>query len=405
MSKVLISFLGTARQNERQYRTAKYRFSDGQEIESAFIASALNDYYHIDTLILVGTVKSIWEEVYRVFSSEKKEIDDDYYLELAEHCQSANASSELNIPKKEIIENALGNHSKVVLIKYGLDEKEIKQNAETILGLEKHINKGDELYVDITHSFRSLPLFLMNTLIYLQNVSQKNISIKHISYGMLDVTTELGYTPVVELNNIMQMNEWITGAYSFKESGNSYMIASLIEDKSVSEKLIKFSDLMNLNYLSGIETQSVELAGIKNRKYESLLPELIVSPIINQFVNEFGRTKRHSEFQFKLSKWHKNHRNYSSAFIVFLESIITYVCEENGLEWEDMDNRQGIKDVIQGKSTQPLNIPNDLCVIYKEINRMRNSIAHSIERTWNYKTMISVLDKDMITFKKIIKKI
>ena len=41
MSKVLISFLGTAMPKDREYRTATYHFDDGDSKTSPFIAKAL----------------------------------------------------------------------------------------------------------------------------------------------------------------------------------------------------------------------------------------------------------------------------------------------------------------------------------------------------------------------------
>ena len=100
-------------------------------------------------------------------------------------------------------------------------------------------------------------MFLLNTIIYLQNVSLKNISISHVLYGMLDVSRELTYTPVVDLKSLLNTSEWIVGAYSFKEFGNAYKIANLLKDenKSVYKRLIRFSDAKNLNYYDALSKQ------------------------------------------------------------------------------------------------------------------------------------------------------
>ena len=67
---------------------------------------------------------------------------------------------------------------------------------------------------------------------------------------MVEVVREIKYAPVTELNNLLDINKWIIGAYAFENFGNAYQIADLIEDenKSVSERLNRFSDLMNLNH-------------------------------------------------------------------------------------------------------------------------------------------------------------
>ena len=89
MSKVLISFLGTSQKQEnRKYRTADYKFNDGETITTSFIADAIRKHYKVDKLILIGTVKSMWEEVYETFCGE--EVDSDYSLNLYEYCVNAN---------------------------------------------------------------------------------------------------------------------------------------------------------------------------------------------------------------------------------------------------------------------------------------------------------------------------
>lgn len=141
MSKVLVSFLGTSLPSDREYRTADYKFSDGEVITTSFISAAIKQNYDVDKLILVGTVKSMWEEVYRTFS--KEQIDEDYYIRLSDFCQNASYDSELSLPDVEKIEAVLGVDSKVVLIKYGLNESENSLNQETILGIEQYLNKND----------------------------------------------------------------------------------------------------------------------------------------------------------------------------------------------------------------------------------------------------------------------
>ena len=183
--KVLISFLGTGPvekgANRREYRTANYHIDDNEYVRT-FVADALTEHYGIDTVFMIGTVKSMWEELYRVFCAKRGvEIDEDYYAELGSISETATSKSKLELPDKKKIEKVLGRDSHIVLINYGLNEEEVNNNISAILSLEKDLKNGDELYVDITHSFRSLPLLVMNTLIYLQNVSGKAIQIKKIS--------------------------------------------------------------------------------------------------------------------------------------------------------------------------------------------------------------------------------
>ena len=199
MSKILISFLGTGAlkpdtdnnapsSSERQYRTARYHFNNGDIKEHTFVAAALAEHSNIDKIILIGTVHSMWEEVYRYFTEKDgKQLDENKYFEILEHCDKAGHSSSLDIPYKKLIERSIGKDAQIILIKYGITDEEIQENINTVLAIEEELNEKDELVVDITHSFRSLPILLMNLLIYLQTVSRKDIRISHVYYGMIEV--------------------------------------------------------------------------------------------------------------------------------------------------------------------------------------------------------------------------
>ncbi|MEE0912704.1 MAG: TIGR02221 family CRISPR-associated protein [Paludibacteraceae bacterium] len=397
MSKVLISFLGTSQKvDNRKYRTADYKFNDGETITTSFIADAIRKHYKVDKLILIGTVRSMWEEVYETFCGE--EVDSDYSLNLYEYCVNANSQTDLYLPSIEKIEQALGKDSKVVLIKYGLNEQEILFNQETILGIDKYLEKNDELILDITHSFRSLPLFLLNTIIYLQNVSLKNISISHVLYGMLDVSRELTYTPVVDLKSLLNTSEWIVGAYSFKEFGNAYKIANLLKDenKSVYKRLIRFSDAKNLNYYDALSKQVQELQALRGDELPAIA-QIVVEPIVEDYIRRMTPTDVRYMFQLKLAEWHFKKMNYSSSYLCLTESIISYVCTKVGLDDKNKENRDKAKDLMfkDGKF-QPLR------PIFNKVNSVRKQLAHNVEGAKRITDMIDILENGLNDFKGII---
>ena len=408
--KVLISFLGTGpleSKETRTYKTASYHIGETDMGEYPFVSAALIKYYKIDKVILVGTVHSMWEEVYRWFSMESgKPIDENVYFDIAMTCEKANYHSDLIIPHQDIIEKSLGKDSRISLIKYGITEQEIKENIDIILGLQQYLSNNDELIVDVTHSFRSLPLFMMNLLIYLQNVSLKKITISHIHYGMLEMKAELGFAPIIDLKEMMDVNEWITGAYSFSEYGNAYKIAHLIknEDQSVSTLLDEFSNLMNLNHLHAIQNISQRLSAIKSKSYQTQLPQLTINPIIEGFINRFNASQNHSLFQLKVARWQLDHRKYAQAMLTINEAMISYVCEQNGLQWDDYDCREYAKMALSyHPEAKKLHCDRTMKQIYKKLKPLRNSTAHSIATTKNVKDMIKTLVESVEQLESIIK--
>ena len=409
--KVLISFLGTGpleSKDKRIYRTAHYHLGETDLGEYSFVAAALEKHYQVDATFLVGTVHSMWEEVYKWHREEDgQQVDEDIYLEIADGCEQANHQSSLNIPHQQAIEEALGGSSKVILIKYGISEQEVRDNINIILGIESLLKNGDELIVDVTHSFRSLPIFLMNLLVYLQNVSKKKIDISHIHYGMLEIRNELGFAPIIDLKAILEINDWITGAYSFSEFGNAYMISQLIknEDKSSETLLDEFSNLMNLNHLYGIKTLAQRISCLTNKEYGSLLPNLALTPIIRAFVNQFrvDKNDKDSRFQFQVAKWQFEHRKYAQSYLTLSESLISYICEINNFEPDKFEDREYAKLILRGKANPQCKCNNQISKIFKEINKIRNSTAHAVETGISTKKMIETLSNSIEDIEKIIK--
>ncbi len=405
MAKVLISFLGTGPiknvgkpQATREYKQATYQIDTTNYPQTSFVADAIARHYNIDKIILIGTAKSMWERVYEVFAQRNQiELDTEYWVQLSTFCDTATHQTPLDsMPPLNLLEQALGKDSKILPIHYGLTAQEQTINAALIMGIENYLNKGDELIVDITHSFRSLPLYVMNLIIYLQNVSKKQINISHVLYGMLDITDEVGYTPVVELNDVLKQNDWITGAYSFLEFGNAYKIAQLLLDeggeaKSAAKRLQDFSDTMNLNYLDSIKLQMNNLSSIKNIAF-SPIPTVVLPETISEYLKTFDTRHTDSVFQYRIAKWHFQHRHYGAAFMVLLEAILTYVREQCGIDSGSALDDSEMAKIILGKTNSSLliipeeikyhqtvtlqSVYDDLKTAYRNINSIRNAIAH-----------------------------
>ncbi len=411
MAKILISFVGTGGlihknnqkgsflASDRQYKTAIYHLGDESLGKYPFVAAALTQYHNIDKVILLGTVHSMWEEVYRYFGEKNiGKINEDVYCEIAEHCEKATHKSVLSIPHKEEIEKVLGGNSKVMLIRYGITEEEIMDNISIVLGLNNLINTNDEIIVDITHSFRSLPIFIMNLLLYLTNVSSKNLCISHIYYGMLEMLQTLHYAPIVDLNKILELNKWIVGSSAFQKYGNAYQISELLKegiDTGLASELKQFSDLLNLNHLDRIEKEVEKLKTMKNKEYNNQLPELTVKPVLKDFLKEFGTTKGNPAlFQYNLANWQYEKKNYALSLISLSEAILTYACLLAGAEWNNQEDREKVKDTIFSRKSE---LPANLAVCYHKIRKIRNSVAHSQKTSYSSQGIIEELRKALIT--------
>jgi CRISPR-associated Csx2 family protein len=383
MAKILISSLGAGtldRNNTaaRSYRTATYRMNDdGDDYTKSFIASVLYEHLELDGIIFIGTVKSMWEEVYRVFSQDRGGgFQEEDWLRLAEQIEGLDRNSTLDSLDLTPVEKVLGDRSKCILIKYGLNEEELQENLDRILKIVDYLQAEDELYIDITHSFRSLSLFLFLVLTFLNDLEQeKKIQIKGVFYGMLDIIGELGYAPVVNLRSLFDLTQWIKGAYSLKSFGNGYLISQLLEQEGETEladRIKKLSEAININYLSTIKQRSIDLkASLQNRGLSS--PFKYLRNILEKFTQQFSsQSKRECDFQLKLAGWYFENRRYATGYITLAEAIITYLCEINGKDMRSKSDRDEMKDWLHN------NPHTELAKLYFKVNPIRNGIAHAL---------------------------
>lgn len=396
---ILISFLGTGSARERQYRKAKYSI-EGKvlEREVPFVSSLISEHFKVDKQLIIGTAKSMWEELYRYTCEQKNlDLDEDFYISLSDEIQTKNHQSALDFFEVSKIETVLGNDSKCVMIPYGLNEPEQQIIFNRIeQALEGILENDSEIILDITHSFRSLPLFSTSVISYLNNVKDKKSKIVRVLYGMLDAIGEFdGVAPIVDITNTVVLNDWSTAAHAFKEYGKGYMLAALIGGKEA-EMIRIFSDAVGINYMSEIQTrltnfQQLSDAEIENEFGKRILPQVLKS--FTQRLQKAGNKQYH--FQFELAKWHFEKKNFSASFLVFVESIISYVCELEKLDWKQQKNRvEAKKHILKHKKIQ---------AIYQKVNIPRTNIAHNLsKRPDSMKKDIEMLEEQLKAFGKII---
>src|SRR5699024_10458321 len=158
MAKVLITPIGTGRRtSDRGYPTAKYKFQDNDKIyETSFVSSALAEHLEVDKIIFIGTAKSMWEEIYRYFTDNIGEnVDDDYWIEIAESSSSSGYNKKLVNEKtlkntmisvdnylKSINSKSTGG-SLPLIIDYGLDENELWKRFSAFITLTEILNNRD----------------------------------------------------------------------------------------------------------------------------------------------------------------------------------------------------------------------------------------------------------------------
>ena len=398
MSRVLIAGIGGGKNKETgTYRVANYKIEDKVYEKRSFITSALEEHYEIDKTIFIGTTGSMWDNLYEFYCNRySKEYDENYHLELMGVIDNATMDTDIYSLNLAKFNETFKDKILAIVTKYGMNELEIFENFNLIIQLQNELKDGDEVYLDITHSFRSNAFWMFLVMNYLTDVEDKKITVKAITYGMLEAQKE-GVAPVVDLNAFYKILQWIKGANNFKNYGNSYLIEQNIENEKLSKKLRNFSDALNMNYIASLR-QSINSLKKLEEDIENLdgPAKLIIPKVIKDFINRFDKEEKDYLFQAELAKWHFEQKRYGMSYININEAIIGFIMDV--LEFplligdKKRDENKLAKDwlnmaISRHKSKKPL--PNfkvdkdnqelhEYIKIFEHSRRVRNEIAHSI---------------------------
>ena len=398
MSRVLIAGIGGGKNKETgTYRVANYKIEDKVYEKRSFITSALEEHYEIDKTIFIGTTGSMWDNLYEYYCNRyDKEYDENYHLELMGVIDNATMDTDIYSLNLAKFNETFKDKILAIVTKYGMNELEIFENFNLIIQLQNELKDGDEVYLDITHSFRSNAFWMFLVMNYLTDVEDKKITVKAITYGMLEAQKE-GVAPVVDLNAFYKILQWIKGANNFKNYGNSYLIEQNIENEKLSKKLRNFSDALNMNYIASLR-QSINSLKKLEEDIKSLEgpAKLIIPKVIKDFMDRFATEEKDYLFQAELAKWHFEQKRYAMAYININESIIGFIMDaldlplltgdkkkdENKLakDWLNMiiSRHEANKIYPNFKVDKDNQELHEYIKIFEHSRRVRNEIAHSI---------------------------
>ena len=372
MAKILISSLGTGHKQEGgSYSKAEYEITK-KTYKTTFIADALNEHFDFDKIFLVGTKKSIWDEAYMVFGGE----DEAYIEKLYEKKEEGKIDNDFLKKFKASLPLGL----EPVVVKYGLNDNELWENFTEFLDIAKNIEDGDELYLDITHSFRSLSLMSFVMTQFAHTISNKNFTIGGVFYGMFEYKWDNnGITPIVDIKILLEIQEWIKAIDAIKNYSDLNPLIRLFDEnkieKDVQNTFINLNNTISLANIASIR-QFIKTASKKIRVIEKSENKIIklLAPEILTLVNNLDK-ERDSDFQFNLAKWFYSNKNYVLSYIALYEAIITKSCELSKYDISNYELREKAKRSIgDDKYGKHFYTKYD-----DSISQIRNAIVHQSE--------------------------
>lgn len=126
-----------------------------------------------------------------------------------------------NYPNLEEALQAFGVVCQPIQIPNGKNEQELWQIFRAITD---QIKDDDEIWFDITNSFRSLPFVVFLVVAFLRQV--QNVSVKRVLYGAYEKSVVI--TPILDLTKFVQLLDWMNAANRFRQQGDGDQFAELL---------------------------------------------------------------------------------------------------------------------------------------------------------------------------------
>jgi CRISPR-associated DxTHG motif protein len=174
----LLTFVGPNTYNQTTYVWDVHRY------ETEFIAEALASWLPFDKVV--------------VFLTEKAKAGTNW-TQLSQRLQEWDVQ-EVPIPD-------------------GKTEEEVWEIFDRVIASVEH---GDEIAIDVTHAFRSLPMVLLAVAAFLRTV--KAVRVRHIFYGCY--MKDEPESPVIDLTLLLELLDWMEATRRFKETGDARWIGA-----------------------------------------------------------------------------------------------------------------------------------------------------------------------------------
>lgn len=372
-----VTFLGRGRDNnETGYREATYKFPNGTEKTTAFFGLALAEYIAPNTIVILGTKSSQWYVL--VENLVPGELSDEKTQAL-EELFNAEIQGEViqdHLDKVvDLIEQSVKCQVVPRLIDFGINEAEQYKILDVI---DEAVPDGDVNF-DLTHGFRHFGMIGFLSTFMLSRVREK-FEVKNLWYGALEMTQN-GITPVLKLDGLDRVRQWLEALNRFDATGNYRVFGSLLEKDGVDsnktehlenaafyERTMNVPDAANEinNFKSVLESQLKGASGLFQEKLTDRLT----------WIDQNTLSKR----QAVLARLYLERRDYVRAACFGWESLVTQECEKNGDDPNYHKNRekQNVLYAVQNLPRKDGQQPGDNREAGEHINQIRNAVTHGI---------------------------
>ena len=388
--RVFLSVLGVA-----FYETCRYRKDDFTGSETLFVQKSLLEYLQQqenwggdnDLVLMLLTDlarKNNWDRNLKTRFSAKLQQEVAYQgLE--------KILLDMNLSYRDIA------------IPDGKDSDEMWEIFEVIFD---ELQDGDELYLDITNSFRYLPMLLVVLVNYAKLL--KNVKVKAIFYGNYEARDkESNIAPIMDLLPLSVLQDWTLAASDYLRYGQVQKLFELSESSLLpilknTETRTKDTEMLRafvrkLKEMVEERTTCRGYAIVDSKNVRNLMRTACgiqkvtivqLKPIfekIKQSLNDFD-AKENVLNCIKAAKWCCANKLYQQATTLLEEGLGTFLCCHYLLDYRNKANRDAVFSCISIKTQ------NKDSAGYETNKELVDNILAD-ESVWGNKAFVTILQK------------
>ena len=361
----LITFLGKGQQGG--YRETTYRFPTGDERKTRFFGLAAAEISRVHTVRILGTTGSMWD----VLALEHGNTEGrEQAWDALEAAVKENRVTQTQLDDiSTLLDHPDGPRHELRLIPYGLNEAE---QIDILRAMTDGLNTADGVYLDITHSFRHLPMLGLLAAFYLRAAT--NAHIEGIYYGAAD-KTENGLTPVLRLDGLLTLYDWIRALEQFNKDGDYSSFSTLFDQEKLPGKFLREAAFMERIANASGSRESLTTAMQQIRAKSDLSPAAsLFAPLLEERTDWHRRSDRAAQERV-LANDYLQRRDYLRATQFGYESFITARVLENRGKLNDFDDREvAERQLYETSSGEAPETPGN----FKTLKNLRNALAHGV---------------------------
>lgn len=227
-------------------------------------------------------------------------------------------------------------------------------------GLYDCLQEKDELYLDLTHSFRYIPMLML----VLGNYAKflKHVKIRSITYGNFEAgkLCDDKVAPIIDLLPLTMLQDWTFAAADLIRNGNSEQLQELTKENAL-QPVLRSKGKKNLErmtveqplseYVKALRDMLADMKlclapsiiwgksinatqtyySIVQKRYSELIAP--IPPIVNTIQNSFSQFRTTNALNpvqlqngYEAAKWCYEHQLFQQAFTILDENITTHFC-------------------------------------------------------------------------------